>query len=369
MSTNPVVPSLLMASSYLNVGFYTLELVLCRRYFKRPNRPLLYKSGVAALIFFDTVCTLTICVNVIFFVLGIPLGTMVASLSPTSVIIFMTYCTAAVEQAILCHLFHSLTKNVFISTVLASLILIHMGFAFASGALILVLDSEVSAALTIATVTSITCAATDILIAICLGCKVWKMLSPVDMMTPADSFVRKFFLLIVSSGLIVAANTLLGMGLLLKDSPGFGFFCFCQGRVYSLTLLVNFLVGVHFLRETSTDTVSTRSQRGPSMITGVDFDVIAGYDTDRGSQDMRRSGVNAGESKSPAPSHRPIPLNAVRRAQDPLLPPFSNAPQNLGTESMRPEHRPSLRVRSEPSLKSSPSFEMLGNTNGHHGSL
>jgi hypothetical protein len=101
------LPSLLLAASWLNVSLYTLELVLCRRYFQRPNRPFLYRLGVSALIFFDTVCTLTICINLCFFLLGLG-GDPVALLSPTSIAIFMTYCTAAVEQTILCSLFYAL---------------------------------------------------------------------------------------------------------------------------------------------------------------------------------------------------------------------------------------------------------------------
>jgi hypothetical protein len=101
--------SLLLASTWLNISLYTLELVLCRRYFKRRNRPLLHRIGVSAFILFDTIGTVTVCVNACIVVLAIPLGgNLVALLAPTSVLIFMNYCTAAVEQGILCHLFFSL---------------------------------------------------------------------------------------------------------------------------------------------------------------------------------------------------------------------------------------------------------------------
>ncbi|KAJ7493558.1 hypothetical protein FB451DRAFT_1214801 [Mycena latifolia] len=334
MASSLVPNALLLASSWLNIGLYTLELVLCRRYFQRPNRPLLYKFGVGALVFFDTICTLTICVNVSFVLLPVPLGSnLAASLAPTSVVIIMTYCTAAIEQVILCHLFFSLTRKTLISACLAILILVHMGFAFASGGLILVLNSELNASLTTATVAAITCAATDICLAVCLGCKIWKMLSPKEVITPTRSFVRKFLLLIISSGLIVASNTLTMMGLLLKHSSAFDFFFSCQGRVYSLTLLANFLVGIHFQRESRIiDTTRTRSQRGArSIMTGLEFDVVDGYDdTESASQNVRR--VHGEESvKAPAASHPP-----------------ANFKSNVGIEAMRLEHRPPLRVNSEP---------------------
>ncbi|KAF8186088.1 hypothetical protein K438DRAFT_1973461 [Mycena galopus ATCC 62051] len=212
MAASSVVTNavLLLASSYLNVCLFTLELVLCWRYFERPNRPHYYKLGVAAILFLDAVCTLTICLNVGFFVLGSSFGgDGVAVFAPTSVIIFMTNSVAAMEQAILCHIFFTLTRNKFISGVLTILILGHLGVAFASGALILTLDSEFTAGLTTTTASSITCAVTDILIAFSLGAKVWQILSTTNVLPPSHSFVRKVFLLIVSSGVIVASNTLI----------------------------------------------------------------------------------------------------------------------------------------------------------------
>ncbi|KAJ6548751.1 hypothetical protein B0H19DRAFT_193208 [Mycena capillaripes] len=247
---------LLLASSWLNVALYTLELVLCRRYFQRPNRPFFYKLGVSALLFFDTVCTLTICVNLCIVVLNVS-GNPVALFAPTSLTIFMTYCTAAVEQTILCHLFFSLTKNMLVTAFLSLLILAHMGLAFTSGALILVLDSTFTAALKTTIASSVTCAAVDIFIAIALGSRVWKLLSPIDVLPSRNSLARRFLLLSISAGLIVASNTLVMMALLLRDSPAFSFFFSCQGRVYTITLLANFLVGIYFRRDSSTDVTAT----------------------------------------------------------------------------------------------------------------
>ncbi|KAJ7152031.1 hypothetical protein C8R46DRAFT_483472 [Mycena filopes] len=316
---------LLLASSWLNVALYTLELVLCWRYFQRPNRPFLYRIGVGALIFFDTVGTLTICVNLCLVLLRIG-GDQVALLSPTSLAIFMTYLSAAVEQAILCHLYFSLTKNKVVTLFLGVLILAHMGLAFATGALILVLDSELTAALNTTTANSVTCAAADICIAICLGSKAWKLLSPTDVIPQSDSLVRRFFLLCISAGLIVASNTLIMMGLLLKHSPAFSFFFSCQGRVYSLTLLTNFLVGVYFRRDSRTNSSVTV----PSSLTGVMFDVIEGYETETPSQSTPRPGK---------PQGKVLPSKS--------LPPLPYA-YNLGSAWTRPEHRGLPRTHSVP---------------------
>ncbi|KAF7355912.1 hypothetical protein MVEN_00920200 [Mycena venus] len=319
---------LLLAASWLNVSLYTLELVLCRRYFKRPNRPFLYKAGVLLLILFDTTCTVTICVNMCFVVLD-----PVAPLTPTSITIFMTYCSAAVEQAILCHLFFTLTRNILVTAFLAIFVLAHMGLAFTTGALILVLDSEFTAALNTTTASSVTCAATDIFIAIALGSRVWKSLSPTDIIPARNSFARRFLLLCVSAGLIVASNTLIMLGLLLKGNAAFSFFFSCQGRVYSLTLLTNFLVGIYFRRDATTE--ATTMTHGPprqhtSAITGVVFDVIDGYDTESMSANAAR--VGPAETKArPTSASQPMPYN-----------------YNLDAEWVQLEHRPSPNVRSAP---------------------
>jgi hypothetical protein len=67
----------------------------------------------------------------------------------------------------------------------------------------------------------------------------------------------------------------------------FTFFFTCQGRVYSLTLLANFLVGIPFRRDNTTTDGSTasRSPQGQyaSAVTGVLLDVVYGYDTESAS--------------------------------------------------------------------------------------
>ncbi|KAJ7453347.1 hypothetical protein B0H11DRAFT_2071880 [Mycena galericulata] len=328
---------LLLASSWLNVSLYTLELALCRRYFQRPNRPLLYRLGVGAFIFFDTICTLTICINVSFVVLNLPLEkNPIADVAPTAIVIISTYCTAAVEQAILCHLFFILSRNVFVTGFIGLVVLAHLGLALSSGGLIFTLDSELNAALSTATAASITCAAADICISISLASRVWRMISPSDVLPASHSFVRKFLMLIVSSGLIVATNTLVMMGLLLKHSNAFDFFFSCQGRVYSVTLLANFLVGIHFRQDMSTD-MSTQSRRPPShsIVTGVVFDVIEGYDTESRSHNRRRLDTSTKTETEP-PAHRASEERAV---------PYN---YNLDEEWLRLKPRASLRVRSEP---------------------
>ncbi|KAK6964729.1 hypothetical protein R3P38DRAFT_3338215 [Favolaschia claudopus] len=274
-----------LAASWLNIFLYTWELVLCHRYFKRPNRPFWYKIAVTGLVFFDTLCTLTICVNISILVLNLFSNGGSAPLAPTSISIVLTYCSAAIEQAILTHMFYSLSRNIFITSILALLVVGHIGLSIATAVIILVLDSVLNLAVTMTEASAIVCAATDISIAIALGHGVWKSLSPTDIIPARNSFARKFFLLCVSSGAIVASNTLVMMILLLHGGPAFSFFFFWQGRVYSLTLLANFLVGIHFRWENDTALIMTsgsQQDRRTSRITGVVFDPVYGSHTESG---------------------------------------------------------------------------------------
>ncbi|KAJ7056019.1 hypothetical protein C8F01DRAFT_1373035 [Mycena amicta] len=237
----------LLASSWLNIALYTLELVLSYAYLRRRSRRAFYRTCVGAMLLFDTLGTLVICVNVCLYVMRMAGSTKLPpSFVPTVVSIFMTYATAAVEQTVMCFIFYTLTRNSFVTGVLAVMILGHMGLALASGSLILVLNAEIDIALKTASASTITCAVTDLAIAACLAVKVWSLMSPTGVLHPKASFTRKFFLLVISAGVVVALNTLLMIGLLLRGSPAFSAFFTCQGRVYALTLLGNFLVGIPF---------------------------------------------------------------------------------------------------------------------------
>ncbi|KAJ7696680.1 hypothetical protein B0H17DRAFT_1052730 [Mycena rosella] len=87
---------------------------------------------------------------------------------------------------------------------------------------------------------AILCAVMDLLIAACLGMKFFKLKTN-HSSTP--SLMRRIFVLSITSGAIVASTTLLMMILFLTGNIAFEFFFSCQGRVYALTLLVNFLSG------------------------------------------------------------------------------------------------------------------------------
>ncbi|KAJ6622581.1 hypothetical protein B0H10DRAFT_1944492 [Mycena sp. CBHHK59/15] len=252
---------MLLTASWCNIGLYTLQLVLSRRYFQRSSRPVLHQIGVGALVVFDTLCTVGVCADVYLSVLVFPEDPdSVTLLKPLSAIIFMTYSSAMVEQAFLCHLYFVLTQNITVTAFLGLLILVHTGFSFASAVLLLTTKEVLGFSFLTTTIGAITCAATDIFIAISLGIKFWRMIQPLNKENSMRSSVRRILILTLSSGAIVASNTLIMMILLLKINPAFSFFFYCAGRVYSVTILGNFLVNTALIRappENASDRVGT----------------------------------------------------------------------------------------------------------------
>ncbi|KAJ7891090.1 hypothetical protein B0H13DRAFT_2665875 [Mycena leptocephala] len=231
---------IIVLSSWLNIALYTLEIVLCWRYFGRPNRPLVHKIGVGLMVLADTACTAAVGVDVIMAALQLPFQSVFA---PLAIQILMTYISSVVSQLFLSNLFYLLTGIKTVVVPLLVLIFVHLGFSWTSAILSLKNLDTGGMAFTTTTIGAVTCAATDVIIAVCLTWKFWTMMSRTIPEHSTRSLLRRILILTVSSGALCAFNTLTMMILLLKNNGAFTFFFVCQGRVYALTLLGHFLVG------------------------------------------------------------------------------------------------------------------------------
>ncbi|KAJ7033570.1 hypothetical protein C8F04DRAFT_1234750 [Mycena alexandri] len=235
----------LVSSTWLNSGLYAIELVLAAQYLRRPSsRPLSNKLCVLGLLFFDTIATAGSFVNVIMALGGIMTFELRNILAPTAVGILTTFATAAIAQTFLCYMFYVLTKNKLISGIVLLMILAHLGVTWASGILLLTTLNVGGAAFMTTKVGAVLCATTDITIAGLLSWKFWGMMAQISPERSTRSLLRKILLVVISSGMIVAVNTILMLILLVKHSLAFFFFFTSQGRVYSLTILGNFLIAI-----------------------------------------------------------------------------------------------------------------------------
>ncbi|KAJ6489073.1 hypothetical protein C8R45DRAFT_993562 [Mycena sanguinolenta] len=241
---------ILVLSSWLNVALYTLEIVFCLRYFERPARPLIHKIGVGLLVLADTVCTGAVLFDVCLIIGlgGIDFKShkswMVATIALVLQII-PTYLSAAISQLFLTNLFVFLVGSKLPALPLVLLIVVHVSFSWGSAIASIATLNLGGMVLTTSSIGAISCAATDIIIAMCLAWKFWTMMGPNPELAlkSSKSRLRLVLILIVSSGAICAINTCTAMILVLRKSQAYDFLFACQGRVYALTLLGNFLLG------------------------------------------------------------------------------------------------------------------------------
>ncbi|KAJ7075804.1 hypothetical protein B0H15DRAFT_615320 [Mycena belliarum] len=263
VAPSSLADSLHLVSSWLNVGLYTIEFVLCQKYLRDAPRPFNHKAAVGAMALFDTIGTAAACAGT--YIRFINLATKEERYR--AVMIFTTYATALVEQCFMCNLYFHLTRNHFVTGILALLVLTHTGFSWTSASLKL-RGNPVPATLRTTTIGAIICAVTDVLIALCLCLKLWQFLGYSNR-TSTRSFLQRIMILVISSGAMVGSNTLIVMILLLNRSPVFQIFFICQGRVYALSLLGSFLVAPPFSRALGADTMITPG--GISRVTSVAF--------------------------------------------------------------------------------------------------
>ncbi|KAJ6462132.1 hypothetical protein C8R45DRAFT_1178568 [Mycena sanguinolenta] len=225
-----------------------LELVLAARYFQHSSRPLLHRAGIGAMITSDMLCTFTICVKIYLVVSlypsGPPHGYPEFALQTSAIIICSTYTTSSLAKLYLCALYFTLTKRRVISAILLLGIMVQLALGYASAVLMLVTGSPFGWAMLAGRIGSISCAVMDSMIAAALLYTFIRMDTTSAFRASTHNLLRRLIALFLSSGVIVASTTLLWTILLLNGSSAYQLFFYSQGRVYALTILGNFAVGV-----------------------------------------------------------------------------------------------------------------------------
>ncbi|KAJ6568511.1 hypothetical protein B0H19DRAFT_1373161 [Mycena capillaripes] len=225
-----------LASSWVNMILYALELGVCLRYFQRSSRPLPHKIGISAMVLCDTLCTMAIDADVfVTFELFVRKTSFQAATIPPLATVLMTYCTASIVQLFLIHLHFVIIRNRFVTVFLGFLVAVHLGFSFAAGVMIFTeFFTARHMVFTIAAVGAILCGLTDILIAGCLGTKFFNFkLKYRHGSTP--SLIRRIFILSLTSGAIVATTTISMITLFVTNNIGKSFSYLCHSL--SLTTL------------------------------------------------------------------------------------------------------------------------------------
>lgn len=188
----------------------------------------------------DTLCTVAVCSNTFLYMIIFPLAGKFPDVQiwPLPVTIFATGCSAFFEQSFLIHRFWRLSRNKPITFILSFLTLTQLIFAFISGTYVAIVPVFAPNFGTKATTVSVSLrSATDLLIAIAL---VIKLHSFETSFVSTRQLIRRVSFISLTAGLMCAVTSTLMLALYEKQALVFDLFLACLGRVYSLTILINF---------------------------------------------------------------------------------------------------------------------------------
>ncbi|KAJ3716797.1 hypothetical protein DFJ43DRAFT_805135 [Lentinula guzmanii] len=266
----------LLFASWVNMGLYGVELVLCAYCLgwhccmdnlpagptNTSGSPILQSNGdlrwvrkqsrlkrvgskwfiIGALVN-DTICTVALCLDTYFIVQFSNSSESMSSnnrLWPTALWILTTSLATTFEQTYFLHRYWTISKNWIITTTLAGLILCNFIFILIIDAAFIPTsnNSLVLEKLDAPFVSAIIITVVDISLAVIL---VWKLKSVKTTRLPTQRLIRKICIFVVGYGCITAVSSALMLVMWVVNVNGYMSIVYCLGRVYSLTVLCNFL--------------------------------------------------------------------------------------------------------------------------------
>ncbi|KAJ7701465.1 hypothetical protein B0H17DRAFT_1045535 [Mycena rosella] len=267
----------LLAGSWANVSLFTVEVALCIFYMPQWKLRRTYQYGFAVLLMNDALGSICVCINLFM--------SMVQALDgsqwPIHTLLLSTALSAFIEQTFLLHRYWKITRNTIASAFIMLLVLAHVAASIACVALEIHHMDYISVGPNMARIAAILCTAADILIALSM---VWSMSGINPVWSSTQQLIRSVCINALTSGAIVATVTLLAMVSLIVHNINasiFTLFFATMGRVYSITVLVNF---IHRTRPTAqnslhiTDAAQTQSQP---------LSIVIFLDRERGDTDLR----------------------------------------------------------------------------------
>ncbi|KAJ3882825.1 hypothetical protein F5051DRAFT_244537 [Lentinula edodes] len=263
----------LLFASWVNMGLYGVEVVLCAycmgwrcmntdKSMSGPAKTTLRLNGdtswaregtrskrmgskwfiIGALVN-DTICTVALCLDTY---LIIRLSSSSQSMSsnnrlwPTAIWVLTTTLATTFEQMYFLHRYWTISKNWIITCMLAVLILSNFVFILVIDAAFIPTgnNSVVLQKLDAPFVSSFIITVTDISLALVL---VWKLKSVKASRLSTRRLLRKICIYVVGYGSITAISSILLLVMWAVNVNGYMSIIYCMGRIYSLTVLCNFL--------------------------------------------------------------------------------------------------------------------------------
>ncbi|KAF7364865.1 hypothetical protein MVEN_00356800 [Mycena venus] len=288
--------SCLLAGSWLNTVLFTLEIVLCFLYMRRWKLDPVFHYGFVLFLVNDTLGTLCVYANSF---LSFVQRTENPKW-PAAVLLISTALSALIEQTFLVHRYWMVTKNTVWSGIIMLIALAHMCAAISSVALGgPSKEFSVHNGLTLVrppALTILTCLKIfrpHVLIALSM---VWSLSGFDSVSQSTRHLIRSIALNALATGAVVASVTGLAMiTLLIKslDRNIFSLFFVIMGRVYSLTIIVNF-----YQRHRQQAIVSNAMHVSAVSLPESQFVVESLPTTTRGTLEVRTAGRTTRDSRS-----------------------------------------------------------------------
>ncbi|KAJ3881332.1 hypothetical protein F5051DRAFT_425861 [Lentinula edodes] len=252
----------LLAGAWVNLLLYTIELLVGTYFlFKIPGKHA--KALVAVALLVDTISTISVCQ---FTWMNLRRSRIVANNSPKAIAepfllaSLMSSLAATIEESYFAFRLWSITRSKITITILVILIYLPMtlviasvGLAFNSGVAV---DQAKLATLNI--IASFMGAFTDTMIAVYLVYKL-RTINALQFSYPTKCLIRKIITYTVACGLITALFTIATSVLAFSSVGPFLLFFDCNGRVYTLTILLNFITFHEWRKDYDEKRRSTRN--------------------------------------------------------------------------------------------------------------
>ncbi|KAG7095757.1 hypothetical protein E1B28_006463 [Marasmius oreades] len=262
-----------LINSWANVFLYSMEVTLSAYFFQCHKTNRYQKFSLGGSLFLDTVCSAVVC-----YYTWLRIDDPMIESWSRGIITILTYFVSVCEQLYLVHRYWIIARNrVVVFFVLLGAI-VHLVFGFISGLLSLVVPGSVhSYGILSLTIAAVTCAATDLLIAI----NIFYATRNIDTINPStQSLLFRLSIIGISSGIVTATATTLKIILLFTSLRGFAFLFNLVGRIYTLTIVVNCIAlerqknaRARSIATENSETQTSNNSRSPGsvVLTTLDF--------------------------------------------------------------------------------------------------
>ncbi|KIY68531.1 hypothetical protein CYLTODRAFT_489729 [Cylindrobasidium torrendii FP15055 ss-10] len=231
-----------LAASWANLILFSLQCHLSYACLTGPRKDRFFAYCIWAALVSDLVGTILVFGSTWTYYLhyvrfGIPL---VSSTGTQSALVIFTAVSASIEHAFFLARYYGVTKDRIGSAIVLFLTIAHAVIALANGILVFIFPSKSGPPILSVTVTAGSLGAfIDLLLAFLMT---WRVTGMNTTFKSTQSILRRVWIFSMSSGFTTSIVTVLSFVFIFVERSVWLFIFSCQGRVYSLTILLNLVL-------------------------------------------------------------------------------------------------------------------------------